>query len=202
MLAQPRVMPTPLPPAPGIAGTPTIDLVAEPTDADLVAAARAGSQGALAALVRRHQKGLFRLVRRYVQDSDVAADVTQRSFVRAMEHLGELREDGTFRTWLFRTGINMALNHLRDHARFVGELSADRPVAPEAPRLLEEAETARALRAAIVRLPAKQRATLELRVFSELSFRDIARTLDTTEGAAKVNFHYAVRNLRQQLRPV
>jgi RNA polymerase sigma-70 factor (ECF subfamily) len=194
MLAQARVKPSLL----TVPSAPVARPLA-PTDAELVAAAREGSQAALEALVRRHQRALFRLVRRYVQDSDVAADVTQRSFVRAMEHLGELRDDGTFRTWLFRTGINMALNHLRDHARFVGEAAADRPVAPEAPRLLEEAETARSLRAAIVRLPAKQRATLELRVFSELSFRDIARTLATTEGAAKVNFHYAVRNLRQQL---
>ena len=48
-------------------------------------------------------------------------------------------------------------------------------------------------------LPTKQRMTLELRVYEELPFKDIAAALETTEGAAKVNFHYAVRRLRQLL---
>ena len=64
---------------------------------------------------------------------------------------------------------------------------------------LEAAEVSRALRQAVVLLPTKQRMTLELRVYEELSFKDIAQALDTTEGAAKVNFHYAVKRLRDLL---
>jgi RNA polymerase sigma-70 factor, ECF subfamily len=51
----------------------------------------------------------------------------------------------------------------------------------------------------VAELPTKQRMTLELRVFEEMSFKDVADALDTTEGAAKVNFHYAVRRLRDLL---
>ena len=171
-------------------------------DEELVRQARAGSRTAFEALVRRYQKALYLLCFRYVRDHDVAADLAQRSFIRVMEKLEDLREDHTFRSWLFRIGANLSLNHLRDHARFVDEAVAarDEPVSvADADTQLEKAETAQALRQAVAELPTKQRMTLELRVYEELPFKDIAAALETTEGAAKVNFHYAVRRLRQLL---
>ena len=63
---------------------------------------------------------LFALCLRYVRDADEAADLVQRSFVRAMAKLAELRDAGVFRSWLLRIGAHLALNHIRDHARFVG----------------------------------------------------------------------------------
>jgi RNA polymerase sigma-70 factor (ECF subfamily) len=171
-------------------------------DEELVRQAREGSRTAFEALVRRYQKALYLLCLRYVRDHDVAADLAQRSFIRVMEKLEDLREDHTFRSWLFRIGANLSLNHLRDHARFVDEAVAAReePVSvADADTQLERAETAQALRLAVAELPTKQRMTLELRVYEELPFKDIAVALETTEGAAKVNFHYAVRRLRQLL---
>jgi RNA polymerase sigma-70 factor, ECF subfamily len=173
---------------------------AELGDEELVRQARDGHRTAFEALVRRYQKALYLLCFRYVRDHDVAADLAQRSFIRVMEKLDDLREEHTFRSWLFRIGANLALNHLRDHARFVDEAMAarDEPVSvADADTQLEKAETAQALRRAVAELPTKQRMTLELRVYEELPFKDIAAALETTEGAAKVNFHYAVRRLRQ-----
>jgi RNA polymerase sigma-70 factor (ECF subfamily) len=175
-----------------------------PSDAELVISARAGERPAFEALVRRYQRALYFLCLRYVHDHDTASDLTQRAFIRALEKMEELREAQIFRSWLFRIGANLALNHLRDHARFVDE---EGPVAdelsptPEAQTRLEAAEDSLALRRAVAELPTKQRMTLELRVYEDLSFRDIAAALDTTEGAAKVNFHYAVRRLRSLLAP-
>ena len=60
---------------------------------------------------------------------------------------------------------------------------------------------AAALRAAIGELPTKQRMTVELRLYEDLPFRDIAEALGISEGAAKVNFHYAVRKLRGTFAP-
>lgn len=176
----------------------------EPADEELVHQAKAGNQAAFEALVRRYQKPLYFLCFRYVRDHDAAADLAQRSFIRVLEKLGELREEGTFKSWLFRIGANLALNHIRDHARFVEEAAAESggelPAhAVEADVQLEAAETAEALRQAVTLLPTKQRMTLELRIFEELPFKDIAVALQTTEGAAKVNFHYAVRRLRELL---
>ncbi|HEY0705806.1 MAG TPA: sigma-70 family RNA polymerase sigma factor, partial [Polyangia bacterium] len=146
---------------------------------------------------------VYFLCLRYVRDHDVAADLTQRSFIRVLEKLSDLREEGTFKSWLLRIGANLALNHIRDHARFVEEAAAETGDLPshalEADLQLEAAETAEALRQAVSLLPTKQRMTLELRIYEELPFKDIAIALNTTEGAAKVNFHYAVRRLRDLL---
>jgi len=178
----------------------------ETPDEALVARAQKGDRAALETLVRRHQRAVFQLCVRYVRDRDEAADLVQRTFVRAMAKIGELRAAEVFRPWLLRIGANLALNHLRDHARFVPEdaaeaaASAASAAAPAAERL-EAGEAAQALRQAVDALPTKQRMTLELRVYEELSFREIAEALGTSEGAAKVNFHYAVRNLRARLAP-
>jgi len=177
----------------------------ETPDEALVARAQNGDRAALEVLVRRHQRAVFQLCVRYVRDRDEAADLVQRTFVRAMSKLGELRAAEVFRPWLLRIGANLALNHLRDHARFVPEDAAEgaatTPSAAPATERLEAGETAHALRQAVDTLPTKQRMTLELRVYEELSFREIAEALGTSEGAAKVNFHYAVRNLRARLGP-
>src|SRR5215471_4872963 len=134
----------------------------ETPDDVLVKRAQGGDRAALDRLVRRHQRALFALCLRYVRDTDEAADLVQRSFVRAMGKLSDLRDAGVFRSWLLRIGAHLALNHIRDHARFVaddGELEAglhdDR--APSASDRLEAAEEASALRTAVNGLPTKQR---------------------------------------------
>ena len=176
------------------------------SDEELVKRAQGGDRAALDRLVRRHQRALFALCLRYVRDADEAADLVQRSFVRAMGKLAELRDAGVFRSWILRIGAHLALNHIRDHARFVADdgdietaISDER--APSASDRLEAAESASALRAAVNTLPTKQRMTLELRIYEDLPFRDIGVALGISEGAAKVNFHYAVRKLRGAFSP-
>lgn len=180
-----------LPPRPSDA-TPDGD------DAILVERARAGSRPAFEALVRRHQKPLYFLCLRYVRDHDAASDLAQRTFIKALEKMDELRDAQIFRSWLYRIGANLALNHLRDNARFVDDEppAGEEPAVPQAETQLEAAEDALAVRRAVAELPTKQRMTLELRVYEELPFKDIAVALEISEGAAKVNFHYAVRRLR------
>jgi RNA polymerase sigma-70 factor (ECF subfamily) len=182
---------------------PPMSLPEAPSDADLVERARAGTRSAFETLVRRYQRPLYFLCLRYVRDHDAASDLAQRTFIKALEKMDELRDARIFKSWLFRIGANLALNHLRDNARFVDEeaQAADdaEPLSPEPDAQLEAAEDAVALRRAVAELPTKQRMTLELRVFEDLPFKDIAEALETTEGAAKVNFHYAVRKLKTLL---
>jgi RNA polymerase sigma-70 factor (ECF subfamily) len=183
-------------------GHPMTTTPPEPSDADLVERARTGGRGAFEGLVRRYQKPLYFLCLRYVKDHDAASDLAQRTFIKALEKMDELREAQTFRGWIFRIGANLALNHLRDNARFVGEETPAAPAdaqVPEVEAQLEAAEDALALRRAVAELPTKQRMTLELRIYEDMSFRDIGEALETSEGAAKVNFHYAVRRLRTLL---
>jgi RNA polymerase sigma-70 factor (ECF subfamily) len=173
---------------------------AEP-DEELVVNAKAGSRAAFEALVRRYQEPVYFLCYRYVRDHDTAAELSQRAFVRAMDSIRDLRQAEIFRSWLFKIAVNLALNHLRDAAKFVEEATFEGSVGPEAQTMMEAAEASRGLQSAVARLPNKQRMIVELRVYQELSFRDIAQALDTTANAAKVGFHHAVKNLRRLLVP-
>jgi RNA polymerase sigma-70 factor (ECF subfamily) len=157
-----------------------------------------GDGRAFEELVKRHQRAVFYLARRFVRDDDDAKDVAQRAFVKAYQGLHGLRGGGAFRTWLYRIASNLALNHLRDHARVQPTEDAGRDVPVEAVGVdrLADAERRAKLLAALDRLPPKQRLVLELRVFQELPFREVAEAAGCTENAAKVNFHHAVKRLR------
>jgi RNA polymerase sigma-70 factor, ECF subfamily len=178
--------------------TETDEIADGDPDADLLARTRAGERGAFDLLVRRHQRGIFYLALRYVKRDADAQDVTQRAFVRAYKSIGSFRGQSRFRTWLYRIAINLSLNHLRDHRREVAtELREDAMVtSPVGAGELIAGERAAALRAAVEKLPPKQRMVLELRVYDELPFREVAELAGCSENAAKVNFHHAVKRLR------
>ncbi len=184
---------------------PVGDPVTETPDLDVALVARAQRQerGAFDTLVRRHQRGLWRVVRRYLRNDADASDVTQQAFVRAFRSLDKFRGEATVRTWLYRIGINLALNHLRDRAREQPAEIADDALTAPAVGATELIATERGLRlrAAVAQLPPKQKLVLELRVFDDLAFREVAVLAGCTENAAKVSFHYAVKKLRELLGP-
>jgi RNA polymerase sigma-70 factor (ECF subfamily) len=175
----------------------TMAVSKEPSDAEWVAKVREGNRSAFDTLVRRHQKSVYFLCLRYVRDHDTAAELTQRAFVRVYEKLAELRATNAFHPWLLRIAANLAINHLRDNARFLNDLSETSVEAsPSIQVLLEQQQISQTLHQAVARLPTKQRMALELRMYEDLSFREIAKALDTNEGTAKVNFHFAIKKLR------
>jgi RNA polymerase sigma-70 factor (ECF subfamily) len=164
-----------------------------------------GDARAFDELVRQHQKPIYYTALRYVKNPDDAADVTQKTFVRAYRSLASFRGESALGTWLTRIAINLSLNHLRDHARErparatddITELAdpALMTQATGASRIIREQQSA-ALQSAIDSLPERQRLVLSLRVFDELSFREVAELVGSSENAAKVNFHHAVKRLR------
>ncbi|MBC7975883.1 MAG: sigma-70 family RNA polymerase sigma factor [Myxococcales bacterium] len=170
-------------------------------DHDVAERFRNGDRTAFDLLVRRHQKGMWRLVRRYVKRDADAADVTQLAFVRAFRGLAAFRGTATVRSWLYRIAINCALSWLRDHRReqptelAEDALTDDNP----APAMISAGDDRAWLRAAIAKLPPKQKLVLELRVFDDLSFKEVAELAECSENTAKVNFHYAVKRLRDIL---
>src|SRR5436305_3218094 len=144
---------------------------------------------------------MWRLARRYVKSDSDAADVTQLAFVRAFRGLATFRGAATVRSWLYRIAINCALSWLRDHRREQpAEIAEDALTeANPAPARLSAGEDSVRLRGAIAQLPPKQKLVLELRVFDDLSFKEVAELADCSENTAKVNFHYAVKRLRDIL---
>lgn len=172
-------------------------------DAPEVARAQAGDRAAFDALVAKHQAAIGGLARRYVKNEADARDVAQRAFLRAYEHLGSFRGASSFRTWLHRIAVHEALGHLRVRDRtepaeldelpaFTHSLTTGKLVAADLWRKVEKR---------LAELPPKQRLVLELRVFHDLSFKEIAPLADCSEDSAKVNYSHAVKRLRDVIQP-
>src|SRR5947207_91363 len=135
------------------------------SDADLLAAFRAGDARAFEALVRRYQRAVLTIAHRFAQDLDDAEDLAQRAFINAAERAGGWR-GGSFKSWLFRIVVNLSKNHLRDISRFDRSETEHEPEpsAPEAHDRLEAREQQKALREGVARLPRRQREVLLLRI--------------------------------------
>lgn len=170
-------------------------------DAELIDRARAGDGRAFDDLIRRHQRAVYGLAMRFLRDHDEADDIAQKTFVRAWGRLREFEGRSSLKTWLLTICANLCRNHHRDRKRF-----AD--VAPDSVEPAEEAIGAQRLererrlegvKEAVAALPERQRLIVELRVYQGLAFKEIAVALSTSENAAKVNFHYAVKTLRAKL---
>jgi RNA polymerase sigma-70 factor (ECF subfamily) len=135
-----------------------------------------------------------------VRDHDVAADLTQMAFVRLVENAGRLAEMVAPRSWLLTVGANLARNHLRDTAKLVVGGDVDGAAEIDVHARLEAAERSRLLGLAIASLPRRQREAMRLRIYGELSFREIAEALGCSENTAKVSFHVGVKRLQRRLR--
>ena len=173
--------------------------MADLSDEELLEAFRAGDHRAFEALVRRYQRPVLGIARRFARDEDDSEDLAQRAFINAAGRAGGWR-GGSFKSWIFRIVVNLAKNHVRDSARFdrseeAQEHEAD-AVQPSAEDRLHSLQQQKALREAVTRLPRRQREVLLLRIDGDLPFAEIAQTLGITEVNAKVNFHHAVQKLK------
>lgn len=170
-------------------------------DAPILARVAAGDRGAFQELAAKHRAGLVAMVRRYVKSPDDAEDIAQRALLRAFEKLSTFRGEASFRSWLFRIGVHLALNHVRDARRGedveLDDIAAFTNVLDT--RRLVAAELWRKVSARLDELPPKQRLAVELRLFHDLEFKDIAALADCSEDSAKVNYHHGVKRLRDVL---
>jgi RNA polymerase sigma-70 factor (ECF subfamily) len=162
---------------------------------------RAGDRGAFDQLVHRHERGVVRLVMRYVKNEEDAKDVAQRAFERSIERLEHFRAESKFQTWLYRIAVNLAIDHVRGERRSMlvpieDDLAFTRSLGTET---LVAVEMWRKVSARLAELPARQRLVIELRVFHDLTFEEVAAVVGSTEDAAKMNYHHAVKRLRALL---
>jgi RNA polymerase sigma-70 factor (ECF subfamily) len=176
--------------------------LAELDDRSLVEACLTGRVEAFDVVVARHQRAVYLLCFRFVRRHEDAADLAQEVFLRAYRGLRRFRGDASLATWLYRIGVNVCLNHVS--ARRAQETPLDQ--APHiqaagedlASSIVRREQGAR-VRAAVARLPRKQRATLVLRIYQDLSHREIAAVLGTSVGAVKANLFHALGNLKRIL---
>lgn len=182
--------------------------VTNQTDAELVAACLAGERGAFDVIVERHRRHVYQLCYRFVGNHEDASDLAQDVFVRAYRGLKTFKSQASLGTWLYRIGVNVCLNRLSAKTPKPEPLEpliamSDQRVASHdesATEALLRGERAEQVRAAIARLPKKQRATLVLRVYHDLPHDEIAKILGSSVGAVKANFFHALNNLKKLLR--
>jgi RNA polymerase sigma-70 factor (ECF subfamily) len=165
---------------------------------EAIEACRRGEREAFDRLVVRYQRDVYRLCYRYVNNHEDANDLAQEVFLRAWRGISRFRGESSFSTWLYRIAVNTCLNFRALRRPATQELPATLadPV-PGAVARAESDEAARRLRTAVSRLPEKQRATLILKVYHELTHEEVAGILGTSVGTVKANLFHALRNLRR-----
>jgi RNA polymerase sigma-70 factor (ECF subfamily) len=182
--------------------------VTNPTDAELVESCLAGRRDAFDVLVERHQRHVYQLCYRFAGNHEDASDLAQDVFIRAYRGLARFKGEASLGTWLHRIGVNVCLNRVGTKTPKPAALEPLLAASDERIAAMEESadaavlrgERAGQVRAAIARLPKKQRATLILRVYHELPHEEIAGILGSSVGAVKANFFHALRNLEKLMR--
>ena len=172
-------------------------------DRTLVAAFRAGRREAFDVIVERHRRHVYQLCFRFAGNHEDASDLAQDVFVRAFKGLRNFKNESALSTWLYRVSVNTCLNRVQAKKPETEPIEASQHVdhrSVDPVREIERGERAVQVRRAIRRLPPKQRATLVLRMYQELSHEEIARILGSSVGAVKANFFHALGNLKRLLK--
>lgn len=150
--------------------------------------------------VEQYGEQLYWRIRRMVLSHDDANDVLQNAFVKAWNKLGSFQNKSRFSTWLYRIAINEALDFLR-RQKLIRRVSADDDEGV-ASRLMDDdyfdGNRAEALlQEAIATLPEVQRMVFNLRYFEEMKYSDMSKLLNTSEGALKASYHFAVKKIKK-----
>ena len=165
-----------------------------------VAEARAGDAAAWDILLRRYQLPLYAYVQEMVRNEHTSYDVVQETFVSAIRHIGGLREDAKFGSWIFGIAHQKCLQHWRRDARTAALFAESAEAVPElveGPRevLIREEQESELMRL-LHELPLPQRSTLLLHFVEGFPLEEIAAITNAALGTVKSRLHYAKRALR------
>lgn len=171
---------------------------AAPQGGDLFDRLREDESSAIDEFAEQYHRPVFHMAYRLTQNRADAEDITQEVFFKALGSLHSLRRASSVKTWLFRIATHISVDRWRNI-----QLPKNLP-APSFERYgplarLEQKELQDLLREAILQLPEKQRATLVLRIFHDLSFREIGEVMGSPIGTVKANYHHAIVRLRSIL---
>ena len=167
----------------------------------LVEKFQAGDQGAFEILVRLHYRSVYNMAYRFMMDHGGADDVVQESFLKAHGAIASFRGESSFKSWILRIASNTAKNALRSRNRrqTVDVEDVDLKVINKDFSRMENLQTADLLKAAVSQLPDRQKQALELRIYEDLSFKEIAEIMESPFDTAKANFRHAILNLKKIL---
>ncbi|MFD0933119.1 RNA polymerase sigma factor [Psychroflexus salinarum] len=177
------------------------------SEAFLVKQYIAGDEKSLSILINRHQQKIFGFIFSKVYDKDLAEDIFQDTFIKVIRTLkrGKYNEEGKFLPWVMRIAHNLVIDHFRKSNRMPkfegkgdfdildfmtdGDMNAERQI------IKDQIDTD--LHELIKELPQDQLEVLEMRIFKEMSFKEIALKTDVSINTALGRMRYALINLRK-----
>ena len=177
------------------------------SDAILVSDYIQGNEASLSILISRHQQRIYSFVYSKVYDKDITEDIFQDTFIKVIRTLkrGGYNEEGKFLPWVMRIAHNLVIDHFRKNKRMPkfdnsgdfnifsvlsdGDLNAEKQI------IKEQVETD--VRRLIEELPDDQKDVLVMRIYKEMSFKEIALKTDVSINTALGRMRYALINLRK-----
>jgi RNA polymerase sigma-70 factor (ECF subfamily) len=179
------------------------------SDQDLISRYIRGEKSAFEILVLRHKSRIYSYVQQMVRDRELANDIFQSVFLKALETLngGRYQEEGKFLPWLMRIAHNQCIDHFRRDKRMPMLNSTDERDVFEYLDLREEnaqdrmmrRQTYETMRKMVAHLPEEQREVLVMRIYGDLSFREIADATGVSINTALGRMRYALANLRRMM---
>jgi RNA polymerase sigma-70 factor (ECF subfamily) len=177
------------------------------SDSELIRAYRAGDEQAFEILLTRHQERVYTKIHFIVRDSELANDLFQDTFIKVVRLLkeGKYIEEGKFLPWILRISHNMAIDHFRRNKKMRMVRSRDNydvfstidtgETHIEDQLVMDQIHTD--VRHLIDELPEDQREVVRMRMYDNLSFKEIASTTGVSINTALGRMRYAVINLRK-----
>jgi len=183
------------------------------TDIELIKLILQGDKDKFRMLVEKYQQMVFRTCMGFVHNKDDADDLTQEVFIQAFQSLQGFKGAASFSTWIYRIAINASLNKVRKSSgypilqrldTFAGaakekEVSLPAYDAADPESILITQEHKEWVKKALDKLPEKQRTAIVLSKYDDLSQKEIAEIMNTTEGAIEALIQRAKKNLRDKL---
>ena len=183
-------------------------------DNEIIKSIVQGDKESFRILVERYQQMVFRTCMGFLHNREEAEDLTQDVFIQAYQALARFKGESAFSTWLYRIAVNASLNKIRKSKlklvfeSFENLIGSDRtgietyPVIkndedPE--KIIIRQEHSEWLGRALDSLPENQRTAIVLSKYDDLSQKEIAEIMNTTEGAVEALLQRAKKNLREKL---
>ena len=176
-------------------------------DALLVKSYVAGDENALASLIKRHQSKIFGFIYSKVGDRDVSDDIFQDTFIKVIKTLksNSYNEEGKFLPWVMRIAHNLIVDHFRKNKKMpmfreteefsIFSIMTDNNPNIEAQMITSQVESD--LQKLIDELPNDQKEVLVMRIYQELSFKEISELTGVSINTALGRMRYALMNLRK-----
>ena len=183
------------------------------TDNDIIAQIVQGDRILYRKLVEKYQPMVFRTCMGFLHNKDDSDDLTQEVFIQAYQTLQGFKGDATFSTWIYRIAVNASLNKTRKSSKSLivqrfetafgssknKEFAYPIPDSENPENILIRNEHREWVQKALNSLPENQRTAIVLSKYDDLSQKEIAEIMNTTEGAVEALMQRAKANLREKL---